>query len=201
MKRAITHRQQAILKVVVDYHTASISQIQTQLQEKISIPTLNRDMATLVALDYLIKTGKGRAIAYQLSPSYKLFTPVHLDKYFDSDPDTRNILERFNYDLIAMLKGVSLFTQEEFTYLEALKQEYQQNITTISPVIYQKELERLTIELSWKSSQIEGNTYSLLETERLFIEHRKAEGKSQEEATMLLNHKACLDFILEHRHC
>jgi Fic family protein len=198
MKRAITRRQQAILKVVADYHTASISQVQTQLQEKISIPTLNRDMATLVALDYLTKTGKGRAIAYQLSPSYKLFTPVHLDKYFDSDPDTRNISGRFNYNLIAVLKDVSLFTQEEFAYLEVLKQEYRQNITTISPAIYQKELERLTIELSWKSSQIEGNTYSLLETERLFIEHKKAEGKSQEEATMLLNHKTCLDFILEH---
>lgn len=198
MKKSITRRQQHILEIITGYRTASISQIQTQLQEAISIPTLNRDMARLVSLDYVIKIGKGRATAYQLSPSYKIFIPVHLDQYFNSGPDTRNILRRFNYDLMDTLKNLSLFTQKQFAYLEALKQEYQHNIATISPAIYQKELERLTIELSWKSSQIEGNTYSLLETEMLFMEHKRAKGKSQEEATMLLNHKTCLDFILEH---
>lgn len=124
---------------------------------------------------------------------------MDIDRYFDADPDTRHISARFNHELLAVLKETPLFTQAEAVRLEALKQEYQQNIAAISPAIYQKELERLTIELSWKSSQIEGNTYSLLETERLFIEHKTAEGKSQHEAAMLLNHKACLDFILEHK--
>lgn len=55
---------------------------------------------------------------------------------------------------------------------------------------------RLGIDLSWKSSQIEGNTYTLLETERLLLEQRTAEGKTRDEATMLLNHKAALDFIV-----
>jgi Fic family protein len=57
-------------------------------------------------------------------------------------------------------------------------------------------MERLGIDLSWKSSQIEGNTYSLLETERLLRERQTAAGKSKEEAIMLLNHKDALDFIL-----
>jgi len=51
--------------------------------------------------------------------------------------------------------------------------------------------------LSWKSSQIEGNTYSLLETERLLKEKQTASGKTKEEAIMLLNHKYALDFILD----
>lgn len=55
---------------------------------------------------------------------------------------------------------------------------------------------RLGIDLSWKSSQIEGNTYTLLETERLLLEQRTAEGKTRDEATMLLNHKTALDFIV-----
>jgi Fic family protein len=59
-------------------------------------------------------------------------------------------------------------------------------------------LERLAIDLSWKSSQIEGNTYSLLETERLLKDKETASGKTKDEATMLLNHKAALDFIIEH---
>lgn len=60
-----------------------------------------------------------------------------------------------------------------------------------------KEFERLAIDLSWKSSQIEGNTYSLLETERLLKEKETAAGKTKDEAVMLLNHKAALDFMLE----
>ncbi len=55
----------------------------------------------------------------------------------------------------------------------------------------------MAIDLSWKSSQIEGNTYSLLETERLLKEKETAEGKTKDDATMLLNHKEALDFIIE----
>ena len=55
----------------------------------------------------------------------------------------------------------------------------------------------MAIDLSWKSSQIEGNTYSLLETERLLKEKETAAGKTKEEATMLLNHKDALDFIID----
>lgn len=62
---------------------------------------------------------------------------------------------------------------------------------------YNKEMERLGIDLSWKSSQIEGNTYSLLETEHLLRESQAADGKTREEAVMLLNHKHALRFILD----
>jgi Fic family protein len=57
-------------------------------------------------------------------------------------------------------------------------------------------MERLAIDLSWKSSQIEGNTYSLLETERLLKEKETASGKTKDEAVMLLNHKTAIDFII-----
>ena len=62
---------------------------------------------------------------------------------------------------------------------------------------YRKEMERLGVDLSWKSSQIEGNTYSLLETERLLKDKQTASGKTKEEAIMLLNHKDALDFVLD----
>jgi Fic family protein len=42
-------------------------------------------------------------------------------------------------------------------------------------------MERLTIELSWKSSQIEGKTYTLIDTEMLIKERIEAEGKKKEE--------------------
>lgn len=48
-----------------------------------------------------------------------------------------------------------------------------------------------------KSAQIEGNTYSLLETERLLKDKQTASGKTKEEAIMLLNHKDAFDFVLD----
>lgn len=66
------------------------------------------------------------------------------------------------------------------------------NSSQLTPTEYQKEMERLGIDLSWKSSQIEGNTYSLLETERLLKDKQTAAGKTKEEAVMLLNHKDAL---------
>jgi Fic family protein len=97
-----------------------------------------------------------------------------------------------------ILPKVDLFSRNELEMLEKLQKRYLENIKTLSDAQYQKELERLAIDLSWKSSQIEGNTYSLLETERLLRDKQTAEGKTQAEATMLLNHKEALDFILEH---
>jgi len=58
-----------------------------------------------------------------------------------------------------------------------------------------KELERLVIEFAWKSSKIEGNTYTLLDTEKLILEHKRAAGHDKKEAGMILNHKDAFDFI------
>lgn len=56
---------------------------------------------------------------------------------------------------------------------------------------------RLLIDLSWNSSRLEGNTYSLLETERLLSAGDAAEGKGALEAQMILNHKAAIEFLMD----
>jgi len=192
-------RQNAIIRLIKAQGHASISDIRSSLQDDISTPTLNRDLAALVADNVLIKTGQGRSTSYSVSAYYALFEPFDDQDYFDRDPDSRQAKTGFTYDLIHLLGDVDLFTPEEAAFLDSLKQEYQSNITDYPDALYQKELERLTIELSWKSSQIEGNTYSLLETERLFREKEEAEGKPKEDATMLLNHKDALDYLLAHK--
>jgi Fic family protein len=73
---------------------------------------------------------------------------------------------------------------------------FESNIKKLSKEEFNNEMERLAIDLSWKSSQIEGNTYSLLETEMLLKDKQTASGKTKDEAVMLLNHKAALDFII-----
>lgn len=57
--------------------------------------------------------------------------------------------------------------------------------------------QRLLIDLSWNSSRLEGNTYSLLETEQLFKAGHSEDAQLSNEAVMILNHKAAIEFLLE----
>jgi len=57
-------------------------------------------------------------------------------------------------------------------------------------------LQRLLIDLSWNSSRLEGNTYSLLDTERLLAQGAPAPNKSAIETQMILNHKEAIEFIV-----
>src|SRR6266404_5285187 len=58
-------------------------------------------------------------------------------------------------------------------------------------------LDRLLVDLSWASSRLEGNTYSLLDTRRLIEEGQAAEGKDIAETQMILNHKAAIEFLVD----
>ena len=58
-------------------------------------------------------------------------------------------------------------------------------------------LQRLLIDLSWNSSRLEGNTYSLLDTERLIELGEMAEGKDLQETQMILNHKAAIEYLVD----
>ena len=57
-------------------------------------------------------------------------------------------------------------------------------------------LNRLLIDLSWASSQLEGNTYSRLDTERLIAFGQAAEGKDALETQMILNHKQAIEYLV-----
>jgi hypothetical protein len=62
-----------------------------------------------------------------------------------------------------------------------------------------KLFERLLIDLSWGSSQLEGNTFSLLETEKLILFNESIEGKSSIDVQMILNHKEAIKFLILNR--
>ncbi len=57
-------------------------------------------------------------------------------------------------------------------------------------------LNRLLIDLSWASSQLEGNTYTRLDTERLIEFGQAAVGKDALETQMILNHKAAIEYLV-----
>ena len=160
--------------------------------------TLKRLIAAEVQKGDIIVEGKARATRYSLSPQAHLLMPLDLDTYFALDVDDRQVQTSFNFNLIReQLPAVRLFTDDEVEHLQELQTEFHRHISEMTDNEYRKEMERLGIDLSWKSSQIEGNTYSLLETERLLRESKTADGKTKEEAVMLLNHKDALRFILD----
>lgn len=71
------------------------------------------------------------------------------------------------------------------------------NETLPAGTYFRKVMDRLLIDLSWNSSRLEGNTYSLLETQRLLKLGEAAPGKGAEEAQMILNHKQAIELLAE----
>lgn len=61
----------------------------------------------------------------------------------------------------------------------------------------QKIYNRLLIDLSYNSSRLEGNTYSLADTERLLMTGIGAAGKLKEEQVMILNHKEAIRYLVQ----
>lgn len=160
--------------------------------------TLKRMIAAGIKAGDIVAEGKARATRYRLSPQAQLLMPLNLDTYFALEVDERQVQSSYNFDLInGLLAETRLFSDKDQVHLDALQEEFRQHISELTDNEYRKEMERLGIDLSWKSSQIEGNTYTLLETERLLRESKTAEGKSKEEAVMLLNHKDALSFVLD----
>lgn len=186
---------------IIDFVTlnpqCSSKDIHIGIKMSISYATVKRILSKLTNDNLIITEGKGKGTKYSISPAFKLLHLIDLDEYYSKEIDERIIIENFNFQLINdILAKVNLFTEEELKKLIELQNKYTNNISQLTELEYKKELERLAIDLSWKSSQIEGNTYTLLETERLIKERETASGKTKEEASMLLNHKDAIDFII-----
>ncbi len=193
----LSKRQEMILNYIKQSGAVSREQIQdavSQAFDKSSKVTILRDLDNLIKEGLISKTGTTRAALYDISVQNKLLEDVDIEAYF-ADDDRKLANNRFNFDIMSHLSN--LLTPKEKEEYKALNDEYQTNKAKMSPTILHKEFERLTIELAWKSSKIEGNTYTLLDTERLLKENVSASGKTKEETQMILNHKTALDYITE----
>lgn len=191
-------KEQEVITFIQENPSLSSKKIHEGILSNISYATVKRTLSKLISDYFIVVEGKGKGTKYKISPSYNLFKPINIKDYFLTEIDDRKIREQFNLNLISeILTDVNIFSEQELDKLSTLQNEYINNIKELSPTQYNKELERLAIDLSWKSSQIEGNTYSLLETERLLKEKETADGKTKDDATMLLNHKEAIDFIID----
>lgn len=82
------------------------------------------------------------------------------------------------------------------TYLSALQRETLRTLGKLNPIFKQagtyirKIYDRLLIDFSYNSARLEGNTYTLADTERLVLQGAAAPGKPNAERIMILNHKS-----------
>lgn len=196
----LNSRQKQILELVAKSDSISRLGIKEKLtgQFQASIPTIARDLAYLLKHNLVAIHGDGRNTNYSGTNISPLLRYFDIDQYFSVGPDLRaNVRKDFNFDIFSNL--TKLFTPVEISELTQIYKNFDTGSKTANKDIYLKEVERFVIELSWKSSKIEGNTYSLLDAETLIKQKVEAEGHSKEEAVMILNHKNAFETILENR--
>ena len=183
----------------LSYHPGlSRPDIMAQLNLGVGETQVKMALADGLARGDLRVEGKARATRYFVTAKGRLLKTVNLDTYYSLPLGQREMLTSYNFALIRdELPSIDIFTREEYAFLSEQEHVFSERCKDYPRELYRKEMERLGIDLSWKSSEIEGNTYSLLETVNLLKDKIEAKGKKHEEAVMLLNHKEALTAIVE----
>mgnify|MGYP001566967233 FL=1 len=197
----ISKKQQEIIGILLERGNLSSPEIyETVLKmgEDVSLVTIKRALSEIVSDGLLEVEGAGRATKYKVSVLGRIFAEVDAKKYSSVEPDKRYGLHSYNFELLPSLPA-DIFLEDELKVLGDATAEYEKRTKDLPLALQKKELERLVIELSWKSSKIEGNTYTLLDTEKLILENKEAPGHSRQEAQMILNHKDAFNFIHENK--
>lgn len=180
--------------------------------------TLQRRLAWLVAEKRLIAEGRGRASRYRLravtaeihavAPAPKLeaygetYIPISSEaeviKRAVREPIQRRRPVGYDRRFLDGYRPNDTFYLPAETRQRLLESGRSPDGEQLPAGTYVRQIfSRLMIDLSWNSSRLEGNTYSLLETERLLELGESAEGKDAKEAQMILNHKAAIELLAD----
>lgn len=167
--------------------------------------TLQRRLALLVAQKRIEKLGERRGVRYRAAPSA---SSVSSAVYVPTSPEGAEI--RAYVTQARQLRSpvgyrLAFLEQYQPNHTSYLPQDLRQQLRhlgqspaeqTPAGTFARDILNRLLIDLSWASSQLEGNTYSRLDTERLIELGQAAEGKDAFETQMILNHKQAIEFLV-----
>lgn len=186
----------------------AIDAVSSRLTRRISRRTLQRRLAELVEQGKLSASGERKGRRYHLAarsaaPAARLREdsglPVSAEAEAIRLSVTRSLAARTP---IGYQKAfLERYRPNQMAYL---RQEDRSRLAQIGAVesrplppgtYFRRVMDRLLIDLSWNSSRLEGNTYSLLETGRLLEFGETAEGKDIREAQMILNHKAAIELL------
>lgn len=205
---------EAILKNMAYFPDgASPEEIRTALKWPVSqVRTMQRRLATLVKENRLLVEGVSRARRYRL-PKDSTVTPamtvVRKNEFaiplsVEAEIIREKVLEPIHLRLPVGYNREFLdqYRPNNTNYLSDITRRHLLEIGgshgDLPAGTYARQiLNRLLIDLSWNSSRLEGNTYSLLETERLLKLSEMVEGKDLKEAQMILNHKEAIEFLVD----
>lgn len=189
-----------------------IQEIAGRLKAKIPRRTLQYRLKHLVDKKRLVKTGDKRWAIYQIlqgatvaeaigkEDASKYLIPisrggVKVQNYLRTPFQARKPVG-FNRNFLESYRPnrSSYLSEKERSHLKALGKPSvgEQPAGTYARQI----LNRLLIDLSWNSSRLEGNTYSLLDTKRLIDFGQEVSGKELRETQMILNHKDAIEFLV-----
>ena len=185
-----------IIHVFIEDQKMSSSEIHQKLvfnNTQVSLVTVKRILTELVQEGLLNKTGAGRSVVYTVSQKGLFLKPFTAESYVEKELDIRNGKNSFSFDIFEKL-NFNFFTDDELQKLNQATKKFKSNASG-SATIFKREMERFIIEMSWKSSKIEGNTYTLLDTELLIREGIRSNKNTESETRMILNHKKALELI------
>lgn len=189
---------------------ASAQEILQAFAAPVSLRTLQYRLKHLVDRGRLLKAGEKRSARYRLpdtsspatgfskdnSPVIPLSPPsAAIRDYVRQTPAARKPVGYDRGFLESYRPNVTFYLSEaERAHLAALGRP---PIAAQPAGTYVRQmLSRLLIDLSWNSSRLEGNTYSLLDTRRLIEFGHEAEGHARLETQMILNHKDAIEFLV-----
>jgi len=197
----LSKRQKIILEYIEKNKGSSVGEIYDFIEHKFEADqrTISRDIKSILDKKLISKQGAGRSTSYSISSRYNLLKEIDVENYFSIPFDEREVKISFDFGIFDILKE-SVFSEDEKNKLVQLHNDFMKNFSQYdSQTLINKEFERILIEFSWKSSQIEGNTYSLLSTEQLIKDNRPDEKKTKEETQMILNHKDAFNELLKNK--
>jgi len=198
---------QAALKQFKD--GASIDEIKTASGLDIELRTLQRRLKTLQEQGLVTLSGKTYSTRYYLVQKEEDKVPTDRKEIIPlsiAGQEVFNLVSRpeRQRQLVGYHRRfLELYKPNSDSYLsggeiERLARIGKTSVPDQPAGTYAKQiLHRLLIDLSWNSSRLEGNTYSLLDTERLISAGEIADNKSAIEAQMILNHKDAIEFIVQ----
>lgn len=181
---------------------------------------IRRALNSLEERKLIIAKGKGRSRVYILAEQKRLSPATNEPtensvggltafKGIELSRDSQALLQYVSQDIKERTpvgysqEFLRSYEPNETFYLAAAQREQLHSIGQVEEIerpagTYARNiLDRLLIDLSWNSSRLEGNTYSLLETKRLIELGETAIGKDASEAQMILNHKGAIEYIVE----
>lgn len=210
-----TELDQLLALIAAQPDGLGIEAIAQALGDRLKRRTLQRRLATLVAQGQVLMQGEARAARYVRTAQgvAALQAPMGAvealgEPYVPTSPEGEAI-KAYVRQPRAMRPPVgyqlSFLEQYHPNHTAYLPQSLRDQLHTMGSAstgqtpagtFARDILNRLLIDLSWASSQLEGNTYSRLDTERLIEFGQAAEGKGALETQMILNHKQAIEYLV-----